>query len=148
MWFELTTLVVRGTDCMDSCKSNYHTITTTTGPNYNFIDYYYKHSLCSVDCDHVVILCYSFPLGPYLFVRLCITVAVVIVTFLPRSVLWFSGFHEKYWNLKRLRTQSDNNSSYDHYYMVTVNWTQTMLEIVIEICVDWKSIWQPKQNLD
>jgi hypothetical protein len=27
--FELTTLVVLGTDCTDSCKSNYHTITTT-----------------------------------------------------------------------------------------------------------------------
>ena len=27
--FELTTLVVIGTDCIGSCKSNYHTITTT-----------------------------------------------------------------------------------------------------------------------
>ena len=30
--FELTALVVIGTDCIDSCKSNYHTITTTTVP--------------------------------------------------------------------------------------------------------------------
>ena len=30
--FELTTLVVIGTDCIYSCKSNYHTITTTTAP--------------------------------------------------------------------------------------------------------------------
>ena len=30
---ELTTLVVIGTDCICSCKSNYHTITTTTPPN-------------------------------------------------------------------------------------------------------------------
>ena len=30
--FELTTLVVIGTDCTGSCKSNYHTITTTTAP--------------------------------------------------------------------------------------------------------------------
>jgi hypothetical protein len=30
--FKLTTLVVIGTDCTDSCKSNYHTITTTTAP--------------------------------------------------------------------------------------------------------------------
>jgi hypothetical protein len=30
--FELTTLVVIGTDCIGSCKSNYHTITTTTAP--------------------------------------------------------------------------------------------------------------------
>ena len=28
--FELTMLVVIATDCIDSCKSNYHTITTTT----------------------------------------------------------------------------------------------------------------------
>ena len=27
-----TTLVVIGTDCISSCKSNYHTITTTTAP--------------------------------------------------------------------------------------------------------------------
>ena len=30
--FELTTLVVIGTDCIGSCKSNYHTTTTTTAP--------------------------------------------------------------------------------------------------------------------
>jgi hypothetical protein len=30
--FELTTLVVIGTDCIGSCKSNYHTITATTPP--------------------------------------------------------------------------------------------------------------------
>ena len=28
--FKLTTSVVIGTDCIDGCKSNYHTITTTT----------------------------------------------------------------------------------------------------------------------
>jgi hypothetical protein len=32
MGFELTTLVVIGTDCICSCKSIYHTITTTTTP--------------------------------------------------------------------------------------------------------------------
>ena len=32
--FELTTLVVIGTDCTDSYKSNYHTISTTTAPMY------------------------------------------------------------------------------------------------------------------
>ena len=30
--FELTTLVVIGTDCTGSCESNYHTIMTTTAP--------------------------------------------------------------------------------------------------------------------
>ena len=31
--FELTTSVVIGTDCIGSCKSNYHIITTTTAPH-------------------------------------------------------------------------------------------------------------------
>ena len=31
--FELTTLVVMGTDCIGSCKSIYHTITTTMAPS-------------------------------------------------------------------------------------------------------------------
>ena len=35
--FELTTLVVIGTDCIGSFKSKYHTFTTTTVP-YAFID--------------------------------------------------------------------------------------------------------------
>jgi hypothetical protein len=30
--FELTTSVMIGTDCIGSCKSNYHAITTTTAP--------------------------------------------------------------------------------------------------------------------
>ena len=30
--FELTTLVVIGSDCTGSCKSNYHAVTTTTAP--------------------------------------------------------------------------------------------------------------------
>jgi hypothetical protein len=30
--FELTTLVMIGTDCIDSCKSNLHMIMTTTAP--------------------------------------------------------------------------------------------------------------------
>ncbi len=30
-----TKLVVIGTDCTCSCKSSYHTITTTTAPQYN-----------------------------------------------------------------------------------------------------------------
>ena len=32
--FELTKLVVIGTDCIGNCKSNYLTITTTTDPLY------------------------------------------------------------------------------------------------------------------
>ena len=33
--FELTTLMVIGTDCIGSYKSNYHTITATTAPTYS-----------------------------------------------------------------------------------------------------------------
>jgi hypothetical protein len=33
-WFQPTTLVVIGTECTGSCKSNYHTITTMTAPKY------------------------------------------------------------------------------------------------------------------
>jgi len=32
--FELTTSVVIDTDCIGSCKSNYHTITATTAPGF------------------------------------------------------------------------------------------------------------------
>ena len=35
--FELTTSVVIGTDCIYSCKSNYHTITGTTVPRHNYV---------------------------------------------------------------------------------------------------------------
>ena len=34
MGFKLTTLVVMGTDCIGSCKSNYHMIKITTVPNF------------------------------------------------------------------------------------------------------------------
>jgi hypothetical protein len=33
--FELTTTVVIDTDCIGSCKSNYHAITATTVPDMN-----------------------------------------------------------------------------------------------------------------
>jgi hypothetical protein len=40
--FELTTSMVTGTGCIGSCKSNYHTITTTTAPeNLKSIEYIY-----------------------------------------------------------------------------------------------------------
>ena len=35
--FELTTLVVIGTDCIGSCGSNYHSITTTMAPLKGYI---------------------------------------------------------------------------------------------------------------
>ena len=35
--FQITTLVVIGTDCKGSCKSNYHTITSMMAPSYLWI---------------------------------------------------------------------------------------------------------------
>jgi hypothetical protein len=37
--FEITILVVMGTDCIGSYKSNYHTITTTTAPKKTINEY-------------------------------------------------------------------------------------------------------------
>ena len=34
--FELVTLLVLDTDCIGSCKSNYHTVMTTTAPSNNW----------------------------------------------------------------------------------------------------------------
>jgi hypothetical protein len=42
MWFELTTVVVIGTDNTGSCKSNYHTITTMTAPDLTLTYWYYN----------------------------------------------------------------------------------------------------------
>ena len=42
--FELTTLVVIDTDCIDSCKSNYHTIMTMLAPIFSV---YF--------CDHLIL---------------------------------------------------------------------------------------------
>jgi hypothetical protein len=43
--FELTTSVVIGTDCIGSCKSNYHTITTRTAPDFHLKCHYLLISL-------------------------------------------------------------------------------------------------------
>ena len=45
--FELTTSVVIGTDCIGSCKSNYHTITATTAPLSFFIADLNEINICS-----------------------------------------------------------------------------------------------------
>ena len=44
---ELTTLVVIGTDCTGSCKSNYHTIMTTTAPWQSILQETFQTSLQS-----------------------------------------------------------------------------------------------------
>ena len=58
--FELTTLLVIGTDCIGSCKSNCHTITTSP---YVFVDQKYKmamttrHNLTSI---YVIFYCIKY----------------------------------------------------------------------------------------
>jgi hypothetical protein len=42
--FEFTTLIMICTDCIGSCKSNYHTITTTTTPLSSWVNY--QFTLC------------------------------------------------------------------------------------------------------
>ena len=53
MGFELATLVVIGTDCIGSCKSNYHTITTTTAPEKYHFDYGIKGNIFSHIIEHI-----------------------------------------------------------------------------------------------
>jgi hypothetical protein len=48
--FELTTLVVIGTDCIGSCKSNYHTITTMTAPWLEMCEYFCPLSVHDFEC--------------------------------------------------------------------------------------------------
>jgi hypothetical protein len=50
--FELTTSVVIATDCIGSCKSNYHTITATTAPNV----LWYVYELCFIHLINKIVL--------------------------------------------------------------------------------------------
>ena len=64
--FELTTLVVTGTDCIYSCNSNYHTITITTNtfPNLiqihnNYMYWLFYILLCLlVFCFYIILFCW------------------------------------------------------------------------------------------
>ena len=64
--FELTTLVVIGTDCIGSCKSNYHTITTTMVPQSHNV-----HCIYHTYLNHIGL--YSDSSGSFFFLlSLCI----------------------------------------------------------------------------
>ena len=58
--FELTASVVMGTNCIGSCKSNYHTITSMTAPLYIFACSYWvqsrNHRHLKIKCSHHDIL--------------------------------------------------------------------------------------------
>jgi hypothetical protein len=60
--FEVTSSVAIGTDCIGSCKFNYHTINNHTGPPLKIYDWY--HSLCHL-CNrtkikgwHSIVVCH------------------------------------------------------------------------------------------
>jgi hypothetical protein len=53
---ELTPLVVIGTECIDSCKSNYHSIPTTTIRNEGYNRPIYLAMLSLMTCAYVWIL--------------------------------------------------------------------------------------------
>jgi len=87
--FELKTSVVIGTDCKGSCKSNYHTITTTTAPYYMYIRSH-THTI------HVLFLqALSFP--STVSSRLINTKneAIPLETFIQKYLLWNTHFLSK-----------------------------------------------------
>ena len=55
--FERTTLVVIGTDCLGSCKSNYHTITATASPPNNYVGKHQimEHHKCNTFWETIII---------------------------------------------------------------------------------------------
>jgi hypothetical protein len=79
--FELTTLVVIGTDCIGSFKSNYHTIPTSTSPDHMVVELVTTYAITT----WVVCL---IPVPGMLFCDKCLTVAF------SKSVVfsWYSGF--------------------------------------------------------
>jgi hypothetical protein len=69
--FELATLVVIGTDCTGSCKSNYHTITTTTVQYDKYYDMNWTYGHINIDnCSWYWLYCLT-PLV-YLLPQTCI----------------------------------------------------------------------------
>jgi hypothetical protein len=78
---ELTTLVVIGTDCIGSFKSNYHAIRTTTALNHNWgMDY---RRLC------IILICYDTTLASF------IIYIYVLEIFLFLSTVQSETYHDK-----------------------------------------------------
>ena len=63
MGFELTISVVKGTDCIGSCKANYHMITATTAPYNTWSEHANHHTAKAVYMmvigheEHIIISC-------------------------------------------------------------------------------------------
>jgi hypothetical protein len=63
--FELTTSVVIGTDCICSCKSNYHMITATTAPIIKCVSYLFPILNVYIDLDMLTDKWYLPTVCPY-----------------------------------------------------------------------------------
>ena len=68
--FELTTLVVIGTDCIGSCKSNYHTITATMAHITHKFCFHPKY-ICIIFVIYEYIYMYISLLSPYIMLLKC-----------------------------------------------------------------------------
>ena len=83
---ELTTLVMIGTDCIGSCKSNYHVITNTKppSPNLNNDDYdlVYNNQICT-KTKHITGL-----IRGVVFGRAALIDATTVQSYLLKACLW------------------------------------------------------------
>ena len=78
---ELTTLVVIGTDCTGSCKSNYHTKTTTTAPLLVYID-----GICNNHCLYVLFTIFSITLDNVNFIYVSVSLTLTMLHLLHISI--------------------------------------------------------------
>ena len=83
--FELTTLVVIGTDCIGSCKSNYHTITATTTPNIDTGSFISTNLIFISEC--------------------CFTPYTIAIPFLVLYLIFFSRYNSS-WTLDHKGSES------------------------------------------
>jgi hypothetical protein len=96
--FELTTLVVIGTDCIDSHKTNYHTIATTTTLNK------------SANTVHIIFFWWR--TGPYTVIWPSVPWTICYISILLHILLW-------YWPAELTKTNRGNkNVKYNiHIYI-------------------------------
>jgi hypothetical protein len=84
--FELKTLAVIGTDYIGSCKSNYHTITTTTVPSTQHSKIGNANKAISVPRGITLIVALSVPRGNTLIVALSVRGITLIVALSVRGI--------------------------------------------------------------
>jgi hypothetical protein len=116
--FELTTTVVIGTNCIGSCKSNYHMITATTAPFHNlqhFLNFYTRWS--QYQTSHVYLLIYNLT-----FNSLCPALTLKINLISP----WYS------WKIAELVLNNNHSTkkSLQHAWSMALStWAHTWLSL-------------------